>query len=62
MEICPVGPTLIHVDRLTDMTKLMGVRCEITMATLQNKTNATAMVGNKALNCSMVLPAFMQKK
>jgi hypothetical protein len=57
MEICPVGPTLIHVDKLMDMTKLMGTRCEITMAILQNKTNASGMVGNKALIYSMVLPA-----
>jgi hypothetical protein len=57
MEICQVGPTLIRVDKLKDMTKVMGVRCEIIMAILQNKTNATEMVGNKALICSMVLPA-----
>ena len=44
MEICPVGPTMIHLDKLTDMS------CEITMATLQNKTNATEMVGKKGTN------------
>jgi hypothetical protein len=52
---------MIHMDELTDMTKLTDVSCEITMATLQNKTNAPEMVGNKALICSMVLPAFMEK-
>jgi len=41
MGICPVGPMMIHLDKLTDMS------CEITMATLQNKTNATEMVGKK---------------
>jgi len=25
MEICPVGNTLIHADRWTDVTKLTGV-------------------------------------
>lgn len=49
MEICPVGPTMIHVDKLTGMTELTDVSCEIKIATLQNKTNATEMVGNKAL-------------
>jgi len=61
MGICPVGPTMIHLDKLTDMTKLTDMSCEITMATLQNKTNTTEMVGKKALMCIMVLPAFMEK-
>lgn len=56
-----MGPTMIHLDKLMDMTKLTDMSCEITMATLQNKTNTTEMVGEKALMCSMVLPAFMEK-
>jgi hypothetical protein len=36
---CPVRAALIHVDRWMDMTKIIGMSCQITMFTLQNETN-----------------------
>jgi hypothetical protein len=37
MKICPVGKELFHVDRCTDMTKLLVAVCNFAMCLQTNK-------------------------